>query len=432
MTLRLRLALLLYRLAWLLALPLALRYFRRRARKDPAYGAHMDERLGRGPTLDGAVWVHAVSLGEMRSAAPLVRALLDRGEKVVSTHHTPAGRRAAETLFPEAIAEGRLLARYAPLDHGPSVRRFLAATRPKLALVLEVEIWPTMIAEARRADVPLYLANSQVPSRSYPRAHFLKTLLGHPVAGTAGTFAKSDRHAARFRALGAPNVQTTGELRFDQPIPERLLAAAARLKPQITRPVVAVASVVEGEDALYLGTYHQLQANGPAPLFLHIPRAPERFGPSGDFLAAQGQKILRRSTALTADLAADAGALNAADILLGDSMGEMYFYLALADVVVVGGGFLPSAAHNIIEPLALRKPVLTGPNIWTIEYPAEEAIAAGVLTICDTPETLAREIARILADPGDLAGKAETFFTDHAGATERITAYLDPILKARS
>ena len=436
MTLRLRFALLFYRSLWWLCLPIVVAYFRRRARKDPAYGAHMDERFGRGPAIENAVWVHAVSLGEMRSAAPLVQALLDKGEKVMTTHLTPAGRRAAEALFPEAIASGQLLARYLPLELGSAYRRFLTATKPKLALVLEVEIWPVMIAEAKRADVPLYLVNSQIPSRSLARARLLARLLGHPVAGATGVLAKSERHAERFRSVGAVNVHSTGELRFDQNIPQRLLTAAEALKPAIARPVVAVASVVEGEDALYLETYRLLQdsyrAAGKAPpLFIHIPRAPERFASSGEYLTSEGQIVLKRSDLLDADLAGQPAALNSADILLGDSMGEMYFYLALSDVAVAGGGFLPSGAHNIIEPLALKKPVLTGPNTWTIEYPAEEAKSAGVLRICESARDLADEIRATLDASSDFEARAEKFFAAHAGATERTMAFVDPILAAR-
>ena len=438
MTLRLRLALVLYRALWWAALPLALLYLRARARRDPGYGRHMEERWGRGPTLEGAVWVHAVSLGEMRSAAPLVRALLERGERVVTTHLTPAGRRAAEAGFGPEIAGGRLVARYLPFETGPAWRRFLAATRPKLGLALEVEIWPLMIAEAARARVPFYLANSQIPGRSYPRARTLARWLGHPVAGVAGVFAKSERQAERFRALGAPNIRVTGELRFDQTVPPALLAAAAALRPRLARPVVAVASVVEGEDGLYLEAYRQLQAafrarGAAAPLFVHVPRAPERFSAAGDFLEAEGQRVVRRSLALDEGLgAADPGALAEADILLGDSMGEMYFYLALADLAVVGGGFLPSGAHNVIEPLALRKPVLSGPTIWTIEYPGEEAVAAGVLKLCASPAELAGEIERLLSDPAAMAAiaaKAEAFFAAHAGATARTMAALVPLLE---
>lgn len=438
MTRRLRIALILYRALWWAGLPLVLFYFKRRARRDPAYGQNMRERWGHGPVLEGAVWVHAVSLGEMRSATPLVRALLDQGEKVVTTHLTPAGRKAAEDAFADEITQGRLVVRYLPFELGMAYRRFLSAMRPKLALSLEVEIWPVMIAETARAGVPLFLANSQIPSRSYPRAKRLARLLGHPVAGLAGVFAKSKRHAERFRTLGAPNVHTTGELRFDQRIPERLIQAAAALKPQLKRPVVAVASVVEGEDTLYLEAYKRLQESFHtqgkiAPLFIHIPRAPERFSLVGDMLTQEGQTILKRSNGFDEDLSiSDPDILNSIDILLGNSMGEMYFYLALCDIAVVGGGFLPSGAHNVIEPLALKKPVLTGPNIWTIEYPAQEAIEAGVLQLCKNPAELAAAIEEVLSMSEKNTEKAEGFFADHAGATARTMEHLIPLFDLRS
>lgn len=442
MTLRLRLALLLYRALWRAGLPLAFAYLRRRARRDPAYGLHLDERRGGGATLPGAVLVHAVSLGEMRSAVPLVRALLDRGERVVTTHLTPAGRHASEAAFAAEIAQGRLVARYLPVEIGSHWRRFLAATRPKAALALEVEIWPVMIAECARAGVPLFLVNSQVPGRSWPRARRLARLLGHPVAAVTGVFAKSGRHAARFRALGAPAVQVTGELRFDQPVPPRLTQAAAALKPELARPVVTLASVVEGEEALYLDLARRLaaaaRARGAAPpLVVLVPRAPERFGPATDLIAAAGLTVLRRSAAFGADLSwgPDAqAALAAADVLLGDSMGEMFFYLGLADVAVAGGGFLPTGAHNVIEPLALQKPVLTGPHTWTIEYPAEEAAAAGVLTVCADVPAMAARIEALMTDPAAaaaVAAQAEAFFAAHAGATARTMALLTPVLDAR-
>lgn len=437
--LRLRLALLVYRGLWRAALPFVLLYLRRRAARDPDYGRHMEERWGRGPVLPDAVWVHAVSLGEMRSAAPLVRALLDAGERVMTTHLTPAGRRAAESLFADAIAEGRMVARYLPFEIAPAYRRFLGAARPKLALVLEIEIWPVMIAEAARAGVPLYLANSQVPGRSWPRARRLARLVGHPVAGVAGVLAKSDRHADRFRALGAPNVHVAGELRFDQPVPPALTAAARALKSALRRPVLCVASVVEGEDALYARVYRSIAAavaKTPAarPLFVHVPRAPERFDDAARIVADEGLEVVRRSDVLDADLSAvDGDALAGAEVLIGDSMGEMYFYLGLCDVAVAGGGFLPSGAHNVIEPLALRRPVLSGPNVWSIEYPGEEAAAAGLLEVCATPEALAGAAAALLADPAaraSLAARAEPFFAAHAGATARIMALIAPLLAA--
>ena len=420
----------LYRLLWVPSLPLVLGYFWLRGRRDPAYRQHMAERFGFGASLAGAVWVHAVSLGEMRSAAPLVRALLDRGERVVTTHLTPAGRRAAETAFAADIAAGRMVVRYLPLELGFAYRRFLRQ-RPKLALVMEIEVWPVMIAEAARAAVPLVLTNSQYPARSFARDRWLARVIGHPVARVAAVLAKSETHAARFRNLGARAVEVCGELRFDQPIAPHLLAAASALRRSVgDRKVVALASVVEGEDSLYLGAIRALQqsAGGNPPLVVYVPRASERFDPVADLLEAEGQRVQRRSQLLDAALLANPiPDLRQTDILLGDSMGEMYFYLALADLVVVGGGFLPSGAHNVIEPLALAKPVLTGPEVWSIEYPGVEAVAAGALEICATAKVLADRVAALLDDSAAMAQKAakgQAFFAGCSGATGRTLAAL--------
>lgn len=424
------LALALYRLLWLLALPLVLGYFWLRGRRAPAYRKHLAERFGFGPSLAGAVWVHAVSLGEMRSAAPLVRALLDRGERVVTTHLTPTGRRAAETAFAAEIAAGRMVVRYLPLELGWAYRRFLRQ-RPKLALVMEIEVWPVMIAAAARAGVPLVLTNSQYPARSFARDRWLAWWIGHPVARVAAVLAKSETHAVRFRDLGARAVLVCGELRFDQPVAPHLLAAAAALRPAIaSRKVVVLASVVEGEDSLYLGAIRALQdtSQGPPPLVVYVPRAPERFDEVAKILTRDGQRLQRRSRVLDAGLTADpVPDLSQTDILLGDSLGEMYFYLALADLVVVGGGFLPSGAHNVIEPLALAKPVLTGPQVWSIEYPGVEAVAAGALEVCATPEALGHRMAVLLGDGAALAEKAargQAFFVGCSGATGRTLAAL--------
>ena len=423
----LRSAIFVYRLLWWPALPFVLGYLWLRGRRDPTYRRHWGERLGGGPVLPGAIWVHAVSLGEMRSAVPLVRALLDRGERVVTTHLTPAGRHAAEAAFGPEIAAGRLVVRYLPVETHQAWARVLRAGRPKLVLALEIEIWPGMIAALEGAGVPLVLVNSQVPGRSMPRAGRLARILGHPVALVPLVLAKSDRHAARFRALGAPRVSVCGELRFDQPVPQGQTDAAARLRAGLGRPVVTLASVVAGEEALYLDALARLAAK---PLVVWVPRAPELFEATAERLVAAGLRVVRRSAVLDSGLRAeDPGGVAQADVLLGDSFGEMFFYLALCDVAVVGGGFVPKGAHNIIEPLALGRPVLVGPHVWTIEYPGEEAMAAGVVTLCRDAGALSEALAARLEPGPGTQDRMAAFLAEHAGATERTLAALAPWLE---
>jgi 3-deoxy-D-manno-octulosonic-acid transferase len=425
-----RLFLALWSLLWALSLPAILLYLRRRGRKDALYAAHLAERFGRyRDPRTGAVWVHAVSLGELRSAVPLIRALLDRGEHVVTTHFTPAGRREANRVFSLERSQGRLRAVWVPLEFSFAFRRFFRAFQPRLGLVMEIEIWPRMVFAARAAQVPLYMCNAQYPSKSIARDARLP-LRPWVMRGFAGALVKSQLQAERFAAIGLRTIHVTGELRFDQPIPPALVAAATAVRPTLAgrRPVICFASAVEGEDALYLDAIKTRLAAADRPLMIYVPRKPERFETVAGMIADRGFRFARRSQILDENLSlCDTPDI---DLLLGDSLGEMYFYLAMADRVVTGGGFTPHGAHNIIEPLALGKPVIVGPEIQTIEYPAVEAIAAGVCYHAQDPEDLARAL-RPDGWPGPEPQQIQAFLAAHSGATARTMAAIAPLLTRR-
>jgi 3-deoxy-D-manno-octulosonic-acid transferase len=327
---------------------------------------------------------------------------------------------------------------------------------------MEIEIWPRMIFAARRAGVPLFMCNAQYPTKSMARDEKFK-LRHQLMQGYAGAFVKSDLQARRFASVGVRNIAVTGELRFDQPVPSHLVAAAA-IRPALAgdRPVITFASVVEGEDDLYLDAITAALSHPSRPFIIYVPRKPERFDVVAAMLERRGLNHLRRSDALDPDLTAKSplprplprggreaphalsprlpspswggdgggGHPTAAppDILLGDSLGEMYFYIALADRVVTGGGFTPHGAHNIIEPLALKRPVIVGPEIHTIEYPAVEAIAAGVCLRVESPAALTEALT---GWPGPAPQAIEAFFAAHSGATARTLAALDRALTNR-
>ena len=334
---RLRRTLVLYKLAWIVLFPALLVYLALRGRKDPTYLRHMGERFGRYAPLSGAVWVHAVSLGEVRSAVPLIRAYLARGERVVVTHFTPAGRSETERAFGAEIAAGKLRAVWVPFEFRWCYRRFFRAFSPKFGLVLEIEVWPEMVLSARAAGVPLFLCNAQYPQKSLvkdegrARADLMR--------GYAGALVKSDLQKARFAGVGVSRIAVTGELRFDQPIPPGLVARGEDLRVTLGgRPVVTIASAVEGEDALYIETIGSARRTyadkGLAPpLFVYVPRAPDRFDDVADMLSRTGLKVLRRSQALSPELTPQAD-IAGVDVLLGDSLGEMYFYIALCDTAL--------------------------------------------------------------------------------------------------
>ena len=441
-SLSMRVILAVYTLLMALLLPLILLYIYHRSRKDPRYRAHLGERFGfYKNTVPNAVWVHAVSLGEMNAATPLVRRLLDDGENVVTTHFTPAGRTAAQKLFPEEYASGQLVPIWVPLEYNWVFKRFFKAFSPKFGLVMEIEMWPQMIASARRYGVPLFLANGHYPPKSFERDKRHFGLRGRLATGYAGLLIKSEPDAERFRHFGAQNVEMTGELRFDRALPAPMLKAAAEIRTAHLqgRPVITLASVVLGEDEQYIAAIQQMQAHyhalgQPAPLFVFVPRAPERFPVAAKMLAQAGLTALARSEVLDAEFQLKAD-LTQADILLGDSLGEMYFYLALADIVVVGGGFTPTGAHNVIEPLALKKPVFVGPYTWTIEFPALEAIEAGVLTQCQNIDMLVDELQKRLDDPAAMARNqqaAQDFYRAYSGAVGRMMDAINTLMKPKA
>ena len=402
-----------YRLLWLIFMPLVLFYLKRRARREPMYTDHLGERFGFGPQRsDDWVWIHAVSLGEFRSAIPLIDALLARGERVVITHFTPSGRGAAMDHYSDHIAAGKLAVCWIPFDYGLAFRRFFRRFSIRYGLVMEVEFWPSMIMSARAAKIPLFLCNGQYPNKSYQRDKGRMLSARDIVPGFAGVMVKSNRMAEPFREFGLEKIAVTGEMRFEQPINQSHIDAAVRVRSNLPkRPVLTFASAVKDEDALFIAAIQALKSRMPNALIVYVPRKPEHFDRAAEIIQAVGLSVARRSAVLDAAFALELP-LNC-DVLLGDSLGEMHFYLALADQVVVGGGFAPQGSHNIIEPLSQGKPTLVGPNTWTIDFPAVEAIEAGVVR-----QVSSDGLADALLDLSEYAS-ADAFMSVMGGSVEK-------------
>lgn len=450
-TRRLSLMLGAYSLLWYALLPVVLLYFWQRGRKEPLYRAHWGERFGAVQTrLERPLWVHSASMGEMRGAAPLVNALLEAGHPVLLTTLTPAGRSTARKLFAEPLQAGRLEIAWVPLELGWAVRRFIRRLKPRAAIMTEIDTWPVLLTTLRREGLPLAMANAQYPARSLVRDRRWFGFRASMFQAYQLVLCKSDTHARRFAAVGCQQVVVAGETRFDLPIPAHQLAAAAqrigawRIAPG-ERAVLGIASAILGEDDTFLQAFEQVrqafrQRGLKPPLCVYVPRSPQRFDEVARQIERAGLRVARRSRLLDDQLApVDAGAsafdFDTVDVLLGDSLGEMYFYLALSHVVVVGGSFVDSGAHNVIEPLALRKPVMVGPSIWGIEYPGVEALEAGVLQQHATVEALAHSVVGLLTSEtayrNAIAG-ADAFLSVHGGATAKHMAALQPWLAGRA
>ena len=402
-----------YRLLWLILMPLVLFYLKWRARREPMYTSDIKERFGFGVKQTGEwVWVHAVSLGEFRSAIPLIDELLARSQRVLITHFTPASRQVSMDHYGDQIAEGMVVVSWIPFDYSMAFKRFFRRFSITYGLVMEVEFWPGMIMSARAANIPLFLCNGQYPNKSYERDKHRVLSSRDIVPGFAGVLVKSNRMAEPFRELGLDKIAITGEMRFEQPINQSHIDAAVRVRSQLSgRPVLTFASAVKDEDALFIAAIQSLKSRMPEALIIYVPRKPEHFDRAADLIQASGLSVARRSAIF--DSAFEPNHALLCEVLLGDSLGEMHFYLALADQIVVGGGFVPQGSHNIIEPLSQGKPTLVGPNTWTIDFPAIEAIEAGVVR-----QVSANELADALLDLSGYAS-ADAFLSSMGGSVAK-------------
>ncbi len=387
------------------------------------------ERFGRAAAAAPAaawsapVWVHAVSLGETRAAQPLLQALLDRGLPLLLTHMTATGRAEGARLFADAIARGQLRQAWLPYDFPGAARRFMAAYRPRCGLLIEREIWPNLLAAARGAGVPMALVSARFSASSLRQAGRMGSVMREALGGLDAVLAQTAEDAARLAQAGAPQPVVTGNLKFDLVLPPAQVGAGQAWRRRLNRPVVAVASTREGEDGGFIEAVKRQAARPDAPLFLLIPRHPQRFDEAARLLAEAGLPYVRRSEG------SEPGPDTA--VMLGDTLGEMAFYYAASDVAIVAGSFAPLGGQNLIEACAAGVPVIVGPHTFNFKQAAEDAIAAGAAQRAADAGLAVDAAMALLADEARRrrAGEAAlAWFGMHAGATGRTLDQLAPWL----
>ncbi|MFF7058848.1 3-deoxy-D-manno-octulosonic acid transferase [Achromobacter spanius] len=402
-------------------------------------------------TWTAPVWMHAVSLGETRAAQPLLQALLDRGLPVLLTHMTATGRAEGQRLFADAISRGQLRQAWLPYDFPGATRRFMRGYRPCCGLLIEREIWPNLLAAARQAGVPMALVSARYSASSLRQAKRMGSVMREALGGLDLVLAQTAEDAGRLEQAGAPTPVVTGNLKFDLVLPAAQVQAGREWRARIGRPVIAIASTREGEDAPFIeaikrygkGSGHPAgnpasnsasdpansSANSPtgsaidAPLFLLIPRHPQRFDDAARLLSEAGVSYVRRSAG--GDPAPETR------VLLGDSLGEMAFYYAASDVAVVAGSFAPLGGQNLIEACAAGVPVIVGPHTFNFQQAAEDAIAAGAAARKAHPAQAIDAALAMLKDEArrqEASHAARAWFELHAGATRRTMDALAPWL----
>lgn len=416
----------LYTLLLHLALPVILLRLAWRAWRAPAYARRIGERFALGlPALrPGGIWVHAVSVGESIAAAPLIRALQARHPELplTVTCMTPTGSERIRALFGDRVQHC-----YLPYDLPWAASRFLDRLQPRLAVIMETELWPNHVHQCARRGIPVVLANGRLSARSARGYGRFARLTGPMLAEMRWLAVQSEAEAERFRALGANGeaVTVTGSIKFDLAVDPQLPERAAALRGQwgAQRPVWIAASTHAGEDEIVLAAHRQLLAGCPEALLILVPRHPERFDGVFELCRREGLASVRRS-------AGEAVAAGTA-VLLGDTMGELLFLYALADCAFVGGSLVPSGGHNLLEPAALGKPLLSGPHLFNFLEIAARLAEAGALCQVSDAGSLAAAVGAFWSDPANAAragaaGKA--VLEANQGALARLLEGLERLL----
>jgi len=412
-----------YTLLLYLLVPLVLLRLAWRGLRAPDYLRRWPERFGfiEPPLGARVIWIHAVSVGEVQAAEPLVRALLEKypAHSLLITTVTPTGSARVMALFGDEVAHV-----YAPYDLPGAVKRFFLRVRPQLAIVMETELWPNLFHACRDRQVPLLLVNARLSEKSMTGYLRVKRLVARTLGNITDIAAQGEADAQRFERLGAQQdrITVSGNLKFEQRIPPNLLERAEVLRRDwgTGRPVWVAASTHEGEDELLLDVFTRLRERFADCLLVLVPRHPERFESVAELCRQRGLNIVLRSEMRPCD--ADTR------VFVGDSMGELPLFLAAADVAFVGGSLVPHGGHNLLEPAGLGIPVVTGPHVFNFTEICELLLQAGACEKVGNTEELAVTLGRWLGDASErhrVGEQGRAVVEKNRGALQTVLAMVD-------
>lgn len=414
---------------WLL-LPYVFFHLIWRARKQPEYLRHLGERFGfysitADKTADKPViWLHAVSVGETRATQNLVSRLrvIYPLHQILLTHATPTGRDTGKQLY-----NGSVTCVYLPYDYPFAVKKFLRHFQPQLGILMETEIWFNLIRTCRQAGIPLLLLNARMSEKSARGYASVGRLTRNALRQLTVVAAQTTEDAARLTMLGAQNVSTMGNLKFDIDAPPAQLELGKKFRSQFgkERKIFLAASTREGEEALLLDVFKN--ASVPGLLLVIVPRHPQRFAEVANLLGQYEVVFQRRSQ--------DCAVAAKIQVVLGDSMGEMFAYYACADIAFIGGSLLPYGGQNLIEACAVGAPVLIGPHTYNFSEATRMAIQAGAAhRVADAAEMMT-ELKRLLDAPQTLAQMRHQgikFVQANRGATDTSLHFIEDILPSQN
>ena len=384
----------LYTLLMYLVTPIILYRLAFRGLRNRDYFWRWRERFGyfSGPKMQNSIWVHAVSVGEFNAAIPLIEALMQRfpDRPMVVTSITPTGSARVQSVLAD-----RVFHVYLPYDLPGSVNRFLERTKPRLAVVMETEIWPNLYLSCSARKIPILIANARLSERSLKGYGPAKALAGHCVRAAAWIAAQSKVDAERFLRLGADptRLELVGNIKFDMSLPAEIAQIGRDLRGAwgAERPVWVAASTHEGEESAVLEAHAQVLRRFPDSLMIFVPHHPERFKLVAALCKSMGFRTATRSENQAPD--------GSTQIFVLDTMGELVRYFAAADLAFVGGSLANIGGHNILEPAGLGIPVLVGPHTYNFEEITDRMIADGAALRIFSGLQLGNELGRLLNNP---------------------------------
>ncbi|MBD2857493.1 lipid IV(A) 3-deoxy-D-manno-octulosonic acid transferase [Spongiibacter sp. KMU-158] len=415
-----------YSLLFYCLLPLVLLRLCYRAWRAPDYRRRILERFGffKAPAQNGGLWVHAVSVGEVIAAAPIIEHFLAAQPElpVVVTTMTPTGSDRVVDRFGD-----RVFHVYAPYDLPDAVARFLFRVKPRVAVIMETEVWPNLVSQTASRGVPVILANARLSEKSARGYQRLSNLSRTVLNRFQYILVQAAADGERFKALGvAPEkVQVTGSVKFDVTIPNALLEQAEAAKSDFAgRPVWIAASTHAGEDEQLLAAHKSLLKTFPELLLILVPRHPERFNQVADLIEQQGLQCLRRSSA--GPVAAHH------QVLLGDTMGELLLMYGLADIAFVGGSLVPRGGHNCLEPAAWGLPVVVGESDFNFAEAASLLDQARARRVVNDASALVTTVTELLNSPEqrrEMGEAAKAVLDENRGALRRQLDVIEAELK---
>jgi len=391
------------------------------------FGRYLPEEAP--PGTKHRIWIHAVSLGETRAADPLVRSLLSKGMPILLTHTTPTGRAEGARLFADAIATNQLRQAWLPYDFPGSTRRFIEFFMPRCGIMIEREVWPNLIHAAVKEGISVLLVSARLAESSLQQMRWARSALRRAYASLDLVLAQTEDDAKRLMQAGVFGAHVVGNLKFDVALSNEQLEEGRRWRQTVGRPVIAIASTRDGEEEMFAQGIARMRQTGEwpkrgGPLYIMIPRHPQRFTEAANVLDRHELRFMRRSAGMELP-SSDIG------VMLGDTLGEMAFYYAAADVAIIGGGFAPFGGQNLIEACVAGTPVIIGPYMHNFAQAADDALAAGAaIRVQDADEAL-RAAHALLEDAPRREAMREAalrWTAAHTGATQRIVEALRPWL----